>query len=174
MPDKPMEAKGLGCGFFLTSLLFYWGMVEYLGISGDIAIYISIGLTTIPIIIYLINQHKAQQVLNHEYVATKQVKSSSEKLCPFCSETIQSSVLKCKHCLSMLNETTTQLPDPIKSPDKENPQPITQQSPENNKPSPPPPASTKSELKQDLGSGEIIFFLILAVGGIVVFVILTN
>lgn len=167
-----MEAKGLGCGFFLTSLLFYWGMVEYLGISGEVAIYISIGLTSIPVVIYWINQHKSQQVLNHEYTATKQAKSGSEKLCPFCSEAIQSSALKCKHCLSMLNETPTE--DSTESSDTEIPQSIPQSQENNKSTTQSPPVSIKSELNQDVSPVMIISVLVLIIGGIVAFVILAS
>lgn len=111
-PDKPLEAKGCGCGLIISIILIGYALHHFLGIGKNTALYIAFALGVISIIAYLINEHKAQRVLDNDYKkASLELDQSKKEVrdeisCPFCGEKILRIAVKCKHCGSMINDAS--------------------------------------------------------------------
>lgn len=108
-PDKPMAAKGCGCGFVLTIVAVSYVLTAVFGLNDETAIYIGIAFGVLVIIGYVVNEFKAQTIHDSQYSDTK---SHTEKpdvprdeiACRFCGENILRVARKCKHCGSDLQD----------------------------------------------------------------------
>lgn len=65
-PDKPIEAQGLGCGLVVSLALVTFTLC-WLGVPPGPAMIIAMVLAGITLLAYIINQFKAQKILDHEY-----------------------------------------------------------------------------------------------------------
>jgi hypothetical protein len=67
-PDKPIEAQGLGCGLVI-SVVAITIFLSWLGLPPGAAAVIAVVLAGISLLAYMVNQFKAQRILDHEYKA---------------------------------------------------------------------------------------------------------
>ena len=112
-PNKPLEAKGCGCGLLISVLATAWAISYLFKLGEETSLYIALGLAAVSIIVYEINEHKSQTVLDSDYREAKEKNSSKvnndrdEISCPYCGEKILRIAIKCKHCGSKLSKNST-------------------------------------------------------------------
>ena len=62
-PDKPIEAKGCGCGFIISIVIFMYVLTELLGINEEIAGWIAITFAIFGLIAILLMNLKQKKFL---------------------------------------------------------------------------------------------------------------
>jgi hypothetical protein len=70
-PDKPLEAKGCGCGFIIVVVAIGYALTAVFGLSSDTSMYVAIGIAVFGIIGYYMNEAKAKRILDSEYEDAK-------------------------------------------------------------------------------------------------------
>lgn len=95
----------------LTIVAVSYVLTAVFGLNDETAIYIGIGFGVLIIIGYVVNEFKAQSILDSQYTNTKSYsekpeESRDEIACRFCGETILRVARKCKHCGSDLQEVS--------------------------------------------------------------------
>jgi hypothetical protein len=65
-PHKPIEAQGLGCGLMI-SIVAVTVALSWLGLSPGASMVVAMILAGISLAAYMVNQFKAQRILDHDY-----------------------------------------------------------------------------------------------------------
>jgi len=82
-PDKPIEAQGLGCGLII-SVVGMTAFLAWLGVPPGPAMIIAMVLAGLSLIAFMVNQFKAQRILDatFEEVTERKAVHSAETLAP--------------------------------------------------------------------------------------------
>jgi hypothetical protein len=65
-PEKPIEAQGLGCGLVI-SLVGTTALLMWLGLPPGPSVLVAVVLAGLSIVAYMVNQYKAQRILDDTY-----------------------------------------------------------------------------------------------------------